>query len=121
MPKPKGSPKTPGSGRKKGSLNRRTRELIEILEEKDFNPAEKLVFVFRKAMKTFQNSYPPSEGPDMRFKYLEIAEKAASDLMQYVYPKRKAVDLTSNGQAFSFADLMKQAAESNGTPDPSGD
>jgi hypothetical protein len=104
-------------GRKRGTPNKKTQELLGLLEEKNFNPAEKLISVYRRAIKSFDNSKGSSgQGPDMTFKYLEIAEKAASDLMQYVYPKRKAIDHTSGGQPINFADLMAKAADARRKP-----
>ena len=46
---------------------------------------------------------------DVGPQYLAIAVKGCSDLMKYVYPQRRAVDLTSEGKNLqnSFADLMR--------------
>lgn len=82
-------------GRKKGTPNKRTQEFIEVLERRKFSPADALIDVYRKALKAFNSGAGKSfgDGPDMNFKYLEIANKAACDLMQYRFPKRKALEI----------------------------
>jgi hypothetical protein len=129
--RPKGSPKTPGSGRKKGTPNKKTEALLELLERKNFSPAEAMIYVYRKAIKEYKRAEEVHDalqeaalekgldglkihilGPD----YLTIAGNMAKELMQYVHPKRKAIDLTSGGEPLSFVELMKEAAKADGEP-----
>lgn len=60
-------------GRQKGTPNKKTKELIEILGA--FNPAEKLKEVFNNT------------------KDDNLKAKICLDLLKYIYPQRKAVDL----------------------------
>ena len=94
-------------GRKKGSPNKRTREFLSILEEKNFCPVRALIENYEIAMKEYRRSgevwdaildkkrqlniNTPTEdtGPT----YLKLAQSAASDLMQYAHPKRKAIEV----------------------------
>lgn len=69
----KGDKKPTNGGRKKGTPNKRTKELMEILGS--FNPAQKLMEI-----------YNSSED-------LELKASICKDLMKYVYPQRKAIDM----------------------------
>ena len=63
-------------GRQKGTPNKKTREFQEILG--DYNPLEAL-------LKIIQNEETP----------LEIRNKINLDLLAYMYPKRKAIEVSS--------------------------
>ncbi|QLY25698.1 hypothetical protein [Bdellovibrio sp. KM01] len=71
MPKVEGSIKT--GGRQKGTPNKKTQLLNEILDAKDFCIPEKLMELL------------PSLSPEKQADVLV-------DLMSYVYPKRKAIE-----------------------------
>lgn len=73
----KGQPRIPGSGRAKGTPNKKTQVLVEILEAKDFNVPAKLIELVNGGLLL------PKEQADVLL-----------ELMQYVYPKRKAVEMT---------------------------
>jgi hypothetical protein len=88
-------------GRKKGTPNKKTQVAAEILEELGFCPIRKGVEMFERALEEFEE-----DRSDYRFKYLEIAHAEIKDLRQYVFPKRKAIDLTSKGEALTFADFI---------------
>lgn len=105
-------------GRKKGQPNKRTQLAIEILEDMAFCPVRKGVYMYRRALKTFEK-----DKSDFRFKYLEIAQRELQDLRQYAYPKRKAIDLTNNGEAFSLVDMVMQLEAELGKagPGPAGE
>ena len=66
------------AGRQKGTPNKKTKELIEILGS--FNPAEKLVQIYNETDN------------------LELKAGICKDLMKYVYPQRKAVEMTGDVQ-----------------------
>ncbi len=70
----KGKPKDPGSGRKAGTPNKKTQDLIEICEQEGCEP-------FRGMVKLAMQEKDPSE---QFIKFAEIAH--------YIYPKRKAVE-----------------------------
>lgn len=69
----KGMPKPEHSGRKKGTPNKRTKELIELFG--DYNPAESLLEILKS------DRVP-----------IDLKIKINLDLMGYLYPKRKSVE-----------------------------
>ena len=69
----KGMPKPEHSGRKKGTPNKRTKELIELFG--DYNPAESLLEILK-------NDKVP----------VDLKIKINLDLMGYLYPKRKSIE-----------------------------
>lgn len=71
-----GTPKPANSGRKKGTPNKKTKELMEILGS--FNPAEKLMEIYNTT------------------KDVELKASICKDLMKYVYPQRKAVEIAND-------------------------
>lgn len=71
-----GEKRPANAGRKKGTPNKKTKELIEILGA--FNPAEKLVEIFNE-----------TDDKDLK-------ASIAKELMKYVYPQRKAVEMTGD-------------------------
>ena len=73
MPRPIGIPKT--GGRKKDTPNKSTQELQSLMEEAGVNP-------FLRLMETLPELKPSQQA------------KVCLDLMAYVYPKRKAVDMS---------------------------
>jgi hypothetical protein len=89
MPRPKGLPKT--GGRIRGTPNKTTKSVMEKLEELGCDPIEGLAAI---AMNT--NTAP------------ELKVRCYSELAQYAYPKRKAVDLSvekSDGIVLSLGNL----------------
>ena len=85
----KGKEKT--GGRKKGTPNKRTAELQEILG--DFNPAEKLMELYNK----------PTTKDDLK-------AMICKELMKYIYPQRKAVDTNITGGGF-IVEINNEAVE----------
>ena len=69
----KGMKKPEHSGRKKGTPNKRTKELIELFG--DYNPAESLLEILKS------DRVP-----------IDLKIKINLDLMGYLYPKRKSVE-----------------------------
>lgn len=66
--------KIPGSGRKKGTPNKMTQDLMKICEEEGVDPFRALLLVYKQA---------------------HIADtklSALKEICQYVYPKRKAIE-----------------------------
>jgi hypothetical protein len=66
-------------GRKAGTPNRKTREVAELLETLNCNPIEGMVSI----------------ATDPRAS-LELRARMYAELAQYVYPKRKAVELAGD-------------------------
>lgn len=75
-----GTPKT--GGRQKGTPNKSTQDLQELMNEAEFNPYLRLMAIL-----------PGLELPQQ--------VKVCMDLMGYVYPRRKAVELTAPGELSS--------------------
>ena len=71
-----GDKRPPNAGRKKGTPNKKTKELLEVLGS--FNPAEKLMQL-----------YEESDDKDLK-------ASIAKELMKYIYPQRKAVEMTGD-------------------------
>jgi hypothetical protein len=74
MPFTPGSARPPGAGRKSGTPNKRTNELIEILAEYEVEPV--------KAMLDLLPQLTAKEQVDV-----------FRDLLPYLYPKRKALEI----------------------------
>jgi hypothetical protein len=105
----KGAGAAPGErrgGRKKGTPNKRSWDCVRALERLGFDPAAKLVQLTLDAeadyrtlrkMRDFENAAP----------FLATASANCAKLMKFVYPERKAVDVTSDGEKIaSLADLF---------------
>jgi len=72
----KGDKKPSNSGRKKGTPNKKTKELMEVLGS--FSPAEELIRIYNST----ENE--------------ELKAGICKDLLKYVYPQRKAVEMTGD-------------------------
>ena len=71
----KGSPKAPGSGRKKGTLNSRSLKAMEVLASKGLDPLERLCEMYAK----------PGTPDVLKIRILE-------NLMPYCYPKLTMIE-----------------------------
>lgn len=101
-------------GRTKGTPNVPTFDLIATLKEKGFEPAAALVEVYTEAMALYKKKNKDNKGWGAG-PALDTAGRAASDLMEYVYPKRKSVELTGKEGADLFqslTSLFKKIADS---------
>lgn len=92
MPHPKGAPKTPGSGRKKGTPNKVTRALRERIE-KEADPIGLLIDVVKG--KRFKAAVAPGGGRKQAYVYPSIAQRkwAAHKLANKILPDVRAVEL----------------------------
>lgn len=73
------------AGRPKGIKNKRTDELGEFMFDMGCNPQKILAQIaMGQELDTIDGAKKPN---------LDQRQKAASDLMQYIFPKRKAVDM----------------------------
>jgi len=84
MGRPKGAPKTPGSGRKKGSVNKKTREIAAALKQLKVDGTDSMSFY----VSILRN-------PDAPF---VVREKAASELFPYTYPKLSSIEARTGGR-----------------------
>jgi len=112
-PEPKRG-KTPGSGRKKGSKNKRTKQLEEILAKHDFEPAEKLVRCFNDAYKIFQMRARRKNFVGA-ISALKVAGDFAAELAQFKYPKYRSIEHSGpDGKpiAMTFTDFVSSLEDS---------
>lgn len=110
--RPPGSAPKSG-GRKKGTPNKITFDLIQTLREKGFDPAAALVECHVEAMKLYKRRQAATNGA-FGGSALDTATRAAGDLMEFVYPKRKAIELTGkDGDDLfqSFTAMVKGIAD----------
>lgn len=81
-------------GRAKGTKNKRTQEVIDILNELDCNPIEGLANVAKIAME--KQDYA-------------LAGNMYKELSQYMFPKRRAVEVSAEiNQDISVEELTDQ-------------
>jgi hypothetical protein len=112
--------KTPGSGRPKGGMNKRTADLVELAEKLGCNPVEVLL---RFAMNDWKGLGYESETRflqdglkgEKEIMHIppETRMKAAAEAAQYLYPKRKAVEHSAaDGQPLfnTLTDLVKSVS-----------
>ena len=77
----KGQPKTPGSGRQKGTRNKRSIEVDQLLRDLNCDPFEGMARLAQKA---------ESEGDNA------LAGRMYSELAKYLKPQKKAVEHTGD-------------------------
>jgi hypothetical protein len=92
-----GMKKVPGSGRKKGTPDKIKKEVKDKVEASGYDPIEAMIEIGRIA--TEEKDY-----------VLSLA--AAKELAQYIYPKRKSVEHTTDGS------FMPTGITINFTEDP---
>jgi len=81
-------------GRTKGTKNKRTQEVIDILNELDCNPIEGLASIAKIAME--KRDYA-------------LAGNMYKELSQYMFPKRRAVEVSAEiNQDISVEELTDQ-------------
>lgn len=106
-------------GRAPGTPNKITFDLMNTLKEQGFDPAAELVKIHIEAMAQYQKRLEASPTGFGSVGLLQIAKDSAADLMEYVYPKRKAVELTGKDGADlfqSFNDMVRAVAAANQKP-----
>lgn len=94
-------------------------DLLQTLREKGFNPVAELIETHDMATRQYHKRLRNSTNGYGSAGLLEIRRECESDLMQYVFPKLKSMELTGkDGRDLfqSFADIMREVAkeESNG-------
>lgn len=104
MAAPKGRPKPAGSGRQKGTVNKKNLDVIQKLAELNCDPLEGMAIIAKKAMES--NDYA-------------LAGNMYKELAQYIAPKRKAIEHTgadggSLGVTIIERVIIDAAANSNG-------
>lgn len=92
MAHPKGTPKPPTSGRKKGTPNKVTQTMQQFFDDRGIFIPEKIIELM-----------PELEPRDRIKAWLEVA--------QYVYPKRKAIEVTGkDGEAVKVTQIKPELA-----------
>lgn len=114
---PKGTPKPPGSGRQKGTPNKRTRNAQEIADRLGCDPFEILLqFAMNdpKALGYKTKGKPVKDQLTGRVFFVpwitpELRERAAESASEYLYPKRKALELRDDEGTLgkTLADIVK--------------
>jgi hypothetical protein len=102
----KGKPKT--GGRKKGTPNKVSSDIVETLETLGHNPAAVQVEIFNESWNAYKEKKEAMEkAPNPEEKQragwgmstlLLTAERANTELMKYVYPTKKSIDANMKGQ-----------------------
>jgi hypothetical protein len=97
-------------GRKKGTPNKKTLMLKEILEGLKFDPVTKMTEVYAIALERALDGYDGDV--DMRNTYLSISQKCCADLLPYIYPRRKAVEISADEKmGRSLVDMVKAVSD----------
>lgn len=107
---PKPYPKdalAPFKPRRKGIPNKRSWDVVRALERLGYDPAAKLVQLALDAEADYRENRFNESGPQ----YLAIAVRATTEMMKFVYPTRKAVDITSGDKPLgeTLSALIAQA------------
>lgn len=90
MPKFKlGEPRPPNAGRKKGTPNKATLSLQQVLESHGVNPADKLLDLLPQL--------EPAKQADVHLR-----------LMEFIYPKRKALETASPDEAADRISIIEE-------------
>lgn len=92
----KGGPKTTGSGRKKGTPNKKTQELRDKCEAAGVDPFDVLLQICKGTKEIIVKDDKGKEKTVELPINTEHRLAAAKELCQYIYPKRKAIELTSD-------------------------
>lgn len=101
-------------GRVKGTPNKATQSLLEIAEKHDCNPFEVLILFAKGDFETLGL-------PERTFKQFgenvseeltispELRQKSAKDACEYLFPKRKSVEVRTDFSQKSDAELLSHA------------
>lgn len=118
-------------GRKKGTPNKITLDLIANLKAEGFDPAAKLIETHALAMIEFQRASDIHDAiqskridykmiplsHDSASAYLTVAQNACKELMKYSYPQRKAVEHSGKDGVDlfqSFNDMVRNVVAKGG-------
>lgn len=88
MPFEPGNKLSKGKGRPKGTLSKKTQELIDVLRTKNYDPVADLIEYSELAKKGVDET----DDPVSKAAWARVGVSCASGILPYVYPKRKAVE-----------------------------
>lgn len=98
--------KTPGSGRKKGTKNKNTAPAEELALELGIDPLKVLFYFVAGDWKSlgYESATTTMFSPDGSSYEVPIIKpehriSAAKEAAQYIYPKKKALEITTGDQA----------------------
>lgn len=97
MPFEAGQPRPENAGRKKGSLNKKNQEIVELAEELNCSPAKILMLIAIGDQDSLKSDKPID---------LYTRMNAADKLMPYLYGKRKPIDSDGNDDNNPLMDLL---------------
>jgi len=109
--------KRPGAGKKPGSSNVLTTQLrfdlLATMRRNGFDPLEKVLWCYDEAKRLYEMSLQTNNHWLINAR-LQMMQNAAGNLMTYVYPQRKAIELTGAGgedlfKSFIACDSTKHA------------
>lgn len=116
--------KRPGAGKKKGGANVITTQMrfdiLATLRSRGVDPLERLLWCYDEAKKLYKEAREDhvvkSTGEHTQNHWLvnsrlQMMLNASQELMEYVYPKRKAIEITgAGGESLfeAFVDMVKQ-------------
>lgn len=104
-----GQPRPANAGRKKGTPNKRTVELQERLAELDVDPVGTLSKILKEQMAIFEHRKKNRQLTGALIA-LSDAERTTSNLFQYLYPKKKAIEHTGDVGVRTWADFIAAAS-----------
>lgn len=105
--------RTPGAGRKKGTPNKKTVELLQTLQKHNFDPGEEFVWLYRETKKIFE-ARKKNGNLTGALSAIDRMTEINEDLAQYVFPKKKAVEHSGEVGVRTFADFIASAEDSEG-------
>lgn len=101
-------------GSKKGGSVELRLDLVATLRAKGFDPVAKLIEIHDRAIKQHEKRVRTTTNGFGGVGYLQIAEKAAADILPYTYHALKAVEVSGvDGKDLfqSFNDMVKRMAD----------
>lgn len=85
--------KGPGPGRTPGDKNKINRDIVAKLDMLGFDPVERLISIINN--------------PDAK---LDLQERASSNLLKYIYPAKKEMQISGTNFTFKWADTKEELA-----------
>jgi competence protein ComGC len=98
------------NGRPKGSVSKKTKEFMLMLEEKGFDPGQAYVELFQKQMELYdiRREKNPANISGAN-EILSAASHTLNNICQFVYPRKKAIEHSGEVGVKTFADFMAAA------------